>query len=74
MGGEGGKVFARRAEGMRGRRERKEMERKNRERLEKGRDRGSKISPITLLTKTLYDTLGLKTDTHTCKGQMVSSI
>ena len=73
-------MFGGRAEGMRGRRERKEMERKNRERLEKGCDRGSKISPITLLTKTLYDTLGLKTDTHThththaCKGQMVSSI
>lgn len=33
--------------------------------LREDRDRGSKISPITLVTKMLHDTLGLKADTHT---------
>lgn len=61
MEGEGGKVFQRRAEGVR-RRERKE---KTGSDSRGARDRGSKISPITSLTKTLYDTQALKTYTRT---------
>lgn len=51
--------FWRQAEGMKRRRERDEGRR------EEDRDRGYKISPITLLTKALYDTLGLKAGAHT---------